>query len=112
MFAERYRLQFITVADSDKDDASITTVDSDEEEDSDMYEMALEDVEIDQSSELYQTIVAAIIEESDNHEKTKNLFTSQEERKDTNIKENKESSDSNGGGWEDLGAEKNEENLK
>ena len=83
MFAERYRLQFISVADSDKDDASITTVDSDEEEDSDMYEMALEDVEIDQSSELYQTIVAAIIEESDNHEKTKNLFTNQEERKDT-----------------------------
>merc|ERR1719277_2659515 len=38
VFAERYRLQFITVADSDKDDASITTVDSDEEEDSDMYE--------------------------------------------------------------------------
>merc|ERR1719348_2717487 len=49
VFAERYRLQFITVEDSDKDDASITTVESDEDEDSEMYEMALEDVEIDQS---------------------------------------------------------------
>ena len=36
-------------------------LDSEDEE----YENALEDVEIDESSELYQTIVAAIMEESD-----------------------------------------------
>ena len=97
--------------DSDKDDASITTVESDDDdEDSDMYEMALEDVEIDQSSELYQTIVAAIIEESDNKEKSKNVFKSDhEDLKETESKESKESSDSsNGNGWEDLGSQNNQ----
>ena len=37
--------------------------DTDTEEESDEYENALEEVEIDQSSELYKTIVAAIIED-------------------------------------------------
>ena len=37
--------------------------DTDIEEESDEYENALEEVEIDQSSELYKTIVAAIIED-------------------------------------------------
>merc|ERR1719410_1221188 len=110
VFAERYRLQFIKMEDSDKDDASITTVESDDDEDSDMYEMALEDVEIDQSSELYQTIVAAIIEESDNKEKSKNVFKSDhEDLKESENKESKESSDSsNGNGWEDLGSQNNQ----
>ena len=38
--------------------------DTDTEDESDEYENAVEDVEIDQSSELYKTIVAAIIEDN------------------------------------------------
>ena len=79
--------------------------DEDEDEDSDVYENALEELEIDDSHELYQTIVAAIIEESD--QQAKEVF---EEEKNFSIKnasnENSlESSDSNGIGWEDLGSE-------
>ena len=66
MFAERYRLKFATT-DSEKDEGSII-IDTDTEDDSDEFENALEDVEIDQSSELYKTIVAAIIENEDNIE--------------------------------------------
>ena len=40
-----------------------SVADTDTEEESDEYENALEEVEIDQSSELYKTIVAAIIED-------------------------------------------------
>ena len=61
MFAERYRLKFARTTDDEKDEGS-SIVDTDTEDDSDEYENALEDVEIDQSSELYKTIVAAIIE--------------------------------------------------
>jgi len=66
VFAERYRLKFATT-DSEKDEGSII-IDTDTEDDSDEFENALEDVEIDQSSELYKTIVAAIIENEDNIE--------------------------------------------
>ena len=39
-----------------------------EEEEEEEYENAMEDVEIDQSSELYQTIVAAIMEDTNTTE--------------------------------------------
>jgi len=59
VFAERYRLQFVTESEVDDNENPDTDLESDEEE----YENAMEDVEIDQSSELYQTIVAAIMED-------------------------------------------------
>jgi len=64
VFAERYRLKFATSDESEKDEGSII-IDTDTEDD-DEYENAVEDVEIDQSSELYKTIVAAIIENEEN----------------------------------------------
>jgi len=67
VFAERYRLKFARTTDDEKDEGS-SIVDTDTEDDSDEYENALEDVEIDQSSELYKTIVAAIIENDDTME--------------------------------------------
>lgn len=106
VFAERYSLQFVAISESEKDDGSVLMADDeDEDEDSDVYENALEELEIDDSHELYQTIVAAIIEESDQH--AKEVF---EEEKNFNIKKESnenslESSDSNGIGWEDLGSE-------
>ena len=63
MFAERYTLKFVSLADGSKDDGSAEHGDS-EEEDEDLYENAVEELEIDDSNELYQTLVAAIIEES------------------------------------------------
>lgn len=62
VFAERYRLQFVRLEDSGREESPSAGTDIDED-DSDEYENALEDVEIDQSSELYKTIVAAIIED-------------------------------------------------
>ena len=62
VFAERYRLQFITMSETGETERTCSDLDSEDEEE---YENALEDVEIDESSELYQTIVAAIMEESD-----------------------------------------------
>ena len=62
MFAERYRLQFARSCQEGREDGS-SVADTDTEEESDEYENALEEVEIDQSSELYKTIVAAIIED-------------------------------------------------
>ena len=59
VFAERYRLQFVTESEVDDGEIPNGDLESDEEE----YENAMEDVEIDQSSELYQTIVAAIMED-------------------------------------------------
>ena len=105
VFAERYSLKFVTISDSEKDDGSVVMADEDDEdedEDSDVYENALEELEIDDSHELYQTIVAAIIEESDQH--AKDVF---EEEKNINAsnENSQESSDSNGIGWEDLGPE-------
>ena len=105
VFAERYSLKFVTISDSEKDDGSVVMADEDDEdedEDSDVYENALEELEIDDSHELYQTIVAAIIEESDQH--AKDVF---EEEKNMNAssENSQESSDSNGIGWEDLGSE-------
>ena len=79
---------------SDKDDASVTTAESEDEDDSDLFENALEDVEIDQTSELYQTIAAAIIEESANRSESDAIFC------DAKC----ESSDSNG--WEEVETEK------
>jgi len=61
VFAERYRLQFARSRDTEREDGS-SIADTDDE--SDEYENAVEDVEIDQSSELYKTIVAAIIEDN------------------------------------------------
>ena len=106
VFAERYSLQFVAISESEKDDGSVLMADDDDEdEDSDVFENALEELEIDDSHELYQTIVAAIIEESDQH--AKEVF---EEEKNFIIKKESnenslESSDSNGIGWEDLGSE-------
>eukprot|EP00090_Calanus_glacialis_P037206 TRINITY_DN6383_c0_g1_i4.p1 TRINITY_DN6383_c0_g1~~TRINITY_DN6383_c0_g1_i4.p1 ORF type:complete len:583 (+),score=210.75 TRINITY_DN6383_c0_g1_i4:168-1751(+) len=62
VFAERYRLQFARSCQEGREDGS-SVADTDTEEESDEYENALEEVEIDQSSELYKTIVAAIIED-------------------------------------------------
>ena len=102
MFAERYTLQFVTITDSEKDDASVGMADDEEEEDSDLYENALEELEIDDSHELYQTLVAAIIEESD--QQAKELFEEEKNVKASDASEgNREASDSNANGWEHLG---------
>jgi len=61
VFAERYRLQF--QAKDDQDDASTDTDDFNaEDEENEDFQNALED--LDQSSDLYKEIVAAIIEDS------------------------------------------------
>ena len=86
----------MAISESEKDDGSVLMAD-DEDEDSDVYENALEELEIDDSHELYQTIVAAIIEESDQH--AKEVF--EEENKNASNENSLESSDSNGIGWED-----------
>jgi len=104
VFAERYSLQFVSISESEKESGSVEMADE-EDEDGDVYENALEELEIDDSHELYQTIVAAIIEESDQHAKEvfedeKNIYM-KEARKEISM----ESSDSNGIGWEDLGSE-------
>ena len=106
MFAERYTLQFVTITDSEKDDASVGMADDEEEEeeDSDLYENALEELEIDDSHELYQTLVAAIIEESD--QQAKELFEEEKNVKASDASEgnrDREASDSNANGWEHLG---------
>jgi len=62
VFAERYRLQFARSCQEGREDGS-SVADTDTEEESEEYENALEEVEIDQSSDLYKTIVAAIIED-------------------------------------------------
>ena len=105
VFAERYSLQFVSISESEKESGSVGMADEEEDEDGDVYENALEELEIDDSHELYQTIVAAIIEESDQHAKEvfedeKNIYM-KEASKEISI----ESSDSNGIGWEDLGSE-------
>ena len=107
VFAERYSLQFVSISENEKESGSVGMADEEDEEDEDgdVYENALEELEIDDSHELYQTIVAAIIEESDQHAKEvfedeKNIYM-KEASKEISI----ESSDSNGIGWEDLGSE-------
>jgi len=120
VFAERYRLQFVRAVNSEKDD-SIAMSDSDN--DSDEYENALEDVEIDQTSDLYKTIVAAIIEEEQQKEKVMPVEAQIEENVDTGVitnlndvvpglleeaakdvskRSSNSSSESNGQSWEDL----------
>ena len=81
--------------------------DDDEDEDSDVYENALEELEIDDSHELYQTIVAAIIEESDQQQFAKDVFEEEKNirKKDASSENSVESSDSNGIGWENLGSD-------
>lgn len=61
VFAERYRLQFVTESEVDDGENPDGELESEDEEE---YENAMEDVEIDQSSELYQTLVAAIMEDT------------------------------------------------
>jgi len=61
VFAERYRLQFVTESEADESEHHSGELESEDEE----WENAVEDVEIDQSSELYQTIVAAIMEDTE-----------------------------------------------
>jgi len=78
VFAERYRLQFVRMEEAGREESPMAGEDT--EDDSDEYENALENVEIDQSSELYKTIVAAIIEEEQSLEKAipEDAFESQE----------------------------------
>jgi len=78
VFAERYRLQFVRLEDAGREESP--SVGEASEDDSDEYENALENVEIDQSSELYKTIVAAIIEDEEALDNTMpdDAFESQE----------------------------------
>jgi len=75
VFAERYHLKFAKPSDKEKNDGTI--VHTDTEDDSNEFENAVDEVEIDQSSELYKTIVAAIIE---NDETMENVERSSSER--------------------------------
>ena len=86
MFAERYRLQFARLEDNRREDSPGAGTDI--EDDSDEYENALEDVEIDQSSELYKTIVAAIIEDDQSLDTSMHddAFETQEDKETTNTK--------------------------
>merc|ERR1711934_1127989 len=68
VFAERYRMKFIIkeevgVTACATDDSEMDVEDEDEEEDD--FQNAEEGLELDQSSELYKTIVAAIIKEEE-----------------------------------------------
>jgi len=68
VFAERYRMKFIIkeevgVTACATDDSEMDVEDEDEEEDD--FQNAEEELELDQSSELYKTIVAAIIKEEE-----------------------------------------------
>merc|ERR1719222_1560744 len=68
VFAERYRMKFIIkeevgVTACATDDSEMDVEDEDEEEDD--FQNAEEELELDQSSELYKTIVAAISDEED-----------------------------------------------
>jgi len=68
VFAERYRMKFIIkeevgVTACATDDSEMDEEDEDEEEDD--FQNAEEELELDQSSELYKTIVAAIIKEEE-----------------------------------------------
>ena len=67
MFAERYHLQFSKTPNYEKDDLSGENY---EEiiEGIDELENELETIEIDQASDLYKTIVAAIMEDKDTPE--------------------------------------------
>jgi len=86
VFAERYRLQFTRLEDNRREDSPSAGADT--EDDSDEYENALEDVEIDQSSELYKTIVAAIIEDDQSLDTSinDNAFETKEDKETTNTK--------------------------
>jgi len=70
VFAERYRMKFIIkeevgVTACATDDSEMDEEDEDEEEEEDDFQNAEEELELDQSSELYKTIVAAIIKEEE-----------------------------------------------
>merc|ERR1712059_94521 len=69
VFAERYRLQFKEI-EEEQELVSKESVSADSEEEDEDFQNALE--EIDESSDLYKTIVAAIIEDS-NRAEEKNL---------------------------------------
>jgi len=86
VFAERYRLQFARLEDNRREESCGAGTDT--EDDSDEFENALEDVEIDQSSELYKTIVAAIIEDDKSLDTSMHddAFETQEDKENTNAK--------------------------
>ena len=69
MFAERYHLQFSKTSGNAKKDVTDRN-DTDSIGDIDEFDNALENADIDQSSELYKTIVAAIIEDQQTTENT------------------------------------------
>jgi len=60
VFAERYRLKFVR---RDNTTEGENNPEDESDDDSDEFENALEEFEIDQSSDLYKTIVAAIMED-------------------------------------------------
>jgi len=93
VFAERYRLQFVRMEEAGREESPMAGEDT--EDDSDEYENALENVEIDQSSELYKTIVAAIIEEEQSLEKAipEDAFESQEPSNPENSEQKKDKAD-------------------
>lgn len=109
VFAERYRLQFITIADSDKDDdgsvATINSDDEDDEDDSDLFEMASEDIEIDEASELYQTIAEGIIKSVSITEEDMSNLKGIEPLNKSCQKETKEEAD-----WEEIRSEEKKKN--
>jgi len=81
VFAERYRMKFII-----KEEVGVTACTTDdsemedeEDEDEDEFQNAEEELELDQSSELYKTIVAAIIKEEDNDDLEEGTFEKLEE---------------------------------
>ena len=98
VFAERYTLKFVSLADGSKDDGSVVHGDS-EEEDEDLYENAVEELEIDDSHELYQTLVAAIIEESGN---TANDVFDDDDEEDSKLKKSPQKNYGVQSSWEDL----------
>ena len=98
VFAERYTLKFVSLADGSKDDGSVEHGDS-EEEDEDLYENAVEELEIDDSHELYQTLVAAIIEESGN---TANDVFDDDDDEDSKLKKSPQKNYGVQSSWEDL----------
>merc|ERR1719229_2202043 len=98
VFAERYTLKFVSLADGSKDDGSVEHGDS-EEEDEDLYENAVEELEIDDSHELYQTLVAAIIEESGS---VANDVFDDDDGEDSKLKKSPQKNYGVQSSWEDL----------
>merc|ERR1719348_2174010 len=79
VFVERYRMKFIIKEEVGVSACATDDSEMDEDEEEDDFQNAEEELELDQSSELYKTIVAAIIKEEDIDDLEEGTFEKLEE---------------------------------